>query len=518
MAFNTEAAQIKCIAQSGYTDPIAGTGAWAYNETRLVSEEQGSILASIYDKFSRVSDSPAVMGIADTASGAKRIFLGSNELRKVGAKKNFGTSLCDWQSATGSLALTSAGAGSSAALDSSVTLFGKPTLKCTFSSAASDTYIATFTPTNPVRLRDIKTIQVPVLFTSNSQHASSPNGGIGAGGSPFQIWIGTSNSKSIRLQGYFTNLQPGAWTTLSFGRQSPSIITNTISELDTAGVTVTSIKIVQATNNSAAINYPVWVGEIRADTSVDRGRVSIVMDGEYSSQYSILFPLMQKYGLLSSLAITTADIGGSGRMTAAQIDEMYKAGHEVINHTYDSTKTNGYVDSTQWVAASDITEDIRAQWAYMKSQGWTRGIGYGVWGYNYGFNGTVLQSRQQLVASALKAAGVQAMRKSVPYNSGTLGSELVPLCNVPVDPLVVCGAAQITNTTTPAEINNIIDQAEATGQWAIITVHRAVMSAPSSLEMLASDFDSWMSYLSSRVSSGGVAVSPFGETYDEIFK
>lgn len=80
MAFNTEGAQIKCIATGGYTDPVAGTGYWSYNETRVVSEEQGSILSSIYDKFSRVSDSPAVMGIFDSYGGVSLI-LGSKNLR-----------------------------------------------------------------------------------------------------------------------------------------------------------------------------------------------------------------------------------------------------------------------------------------------------------------------------------------------------------------------------------------------------------------------------------------------------
>ena len=435
--------------------------------------------------------------------------------------KNFGASVCDWQTSTGALTL-SAGTGATAALDTSVQLFGKPTLKCTFSSAASDTFIATFTPTSPVRLRDIKTLQIPILFTNNQ----TANGGIGANATPLQVWLGTSNGKSIRAQCRFEYLQSGAWTTLSFSRATAYITNNTLSELDAAGVTITTIKIVQATNATAANSNPVWIGEIRADTALDKGRVSIVMDGEYQSQYDTLFPLMKANNLRSSLAIVTSQIGVTGAlpcMSVAQINEMYKAGHEVINHTYEAapgtgaTKTGGYGNATQWPAASDIAEDIRAQWAFMKSQGWTRGVGYGVWGYTYGFDPALSVARQAIVSAGLKNAGVQAMRKSTGYAGETTGGVIPPLCNVPVDPLVIGGAIQISSTNTAADVKAVIDQAEATGQWCIITVHRA-SETPSGLEMTPANFADWMTYLKQRVDAGGVICAPFGETYNELFK
>lgn len=438
--------------------------------------------------------------------------------------KNFGASVCDWQSSTGALTLTSAGAGSSAALDTSVTLFGKPTLKCTFSSAASDVYTAIFTPTSPIRLRDVKTIQVPIKFTNNQ----TANGGIGASATPFQVWLNTSDSKVIKLQCRFEYLQSGEWTTLSFGRATAYVNgTGTLASLDAAGVTITSVKIVQATNATAANSNPVWVGEIRADVALDKGRVSIVMDGEYQSQYEILLPIMAANNLRSSLAIVTSQIGTSGAlpcMTVAQINEMYQAGHEVINHTYEAapgtgaTKTGGYGNASQWPAASDIAEDIRAQWAFLKSQGWTRGIGYGVWGYTYGFDPANSVARQAIVSAGLKAAGVQAMRKSTGYAGETVAGVLPPLCNVPLDPFVIGGAIQITSTTTAADVKAVIDQAEATGQWAIITVHRAVASSPGSLEMTTANFTDWMAYLRSRVDAGGVVCAPFGEVHNDLFR
>ncbi|MES2218372.1 MAG: hypothetical protein V4501_08165 [Pseudomonadota bacterium] len=426
--------------------------------------------------------------------------------------KAAGASICDWQK-NGTLTL-SAGTAATAALDTSVLLFGKPTLKCVFSSAASDTYIATFTLTNPARLKDIKNIQIPILFTNNA----SGNGNIGSSSAPFQIWLGTSNSKSIRIQCDFSNLQPGVWTTLAFSRNAVSVITNAISELDASGVTVTTVKIVQATNNTAANSYPVWVGEIIADAKINKGYVTLVMDGEYSSQYTDLFPLLTTYGLKSSLAITTADIGGVGRMTLAQIQEMKNAGHEPISHTYDSSKSGGYGNATDWPTAADITDDLRSQWAYFDTQGWDDGIGYGVWGFSYGFVSSNTLARQNLVASALRAGGMQAMRKSVPYNGEATAGCLIPLHKMPVDPFVLSGAIQITSTHSFADVITCIDQAEATGSWAIITAHRSVTSSPGSLEMTKANFETWMSYANGRVNQGTLVVDTFSKVFNKFFK
>lgn len=438
-------------------------------------------------------------------------------------QKNAGASVCDWQANTGSLAL-SAGAGATAALDSTVQLYGKPTLKCVFSTAASDTFIATFTPTNPVRLRDVKSLQIPILFTSNQ----TANGDIGSNATPFQVWLGTSDGKSIRPQCRFEFIQSGVWNTLSFTRATTAILgTGNLASLDAAGVTITSIKIVQATDNTAANANPVWVGEIRADAALDKGRVCIVMDGEYQSQYTKLFPLLTQNNLRASMAIVTTQIGTAGAvpcMSIGQINEMYLSGHECIHHTYEAaagtgaaTKTGGYANAAQWPASSDIAEDIRSQWAFFKAQGWTRGIGYGVWGYTHAFDPANSVARQALCVAGFKSAGMQAIRKSVGYVGEINGGVVQAACGAPVDTLSVVGVIQITSTNTPQDVMTAIDNAEATGQLCIITVHRAVDSAPGSLEMLTSDHAIWMAYLATRMNAGGVVVAPFGETMSRLY-
>jgi len=436
---------------------------------------------------------------------------------KQAERQYAGATLCDWQASGGALTTTgSTGTGFAFALDTTVTLFGKPTAKCTFpSDASAQTFIGIWTPTNPIRLRDVKVIHIPILFTSNYNA-----GGVG---NPLQVWLQTSSGKSIRIGLTFANSttnpalgSAGVWHTYSIARGAACISgTGTMTDLDTASETITSVRIVQATTGATANTNPVWVGEIRADCKRTPGRVTICMDGEYSSQYSIIHPLLAGAGLRASLAITNSDIGTTGRMTAAQISEMYAYGHECIHHTYDASKANGYVNSADWPTALTISEDVRAQWAYFAAQGWTRGIGFGVWGFTQAFESGQTQARQQLVRDGLRNGGLVAVRRSVPYNEAN--KHLQCTTRMPVDPLVVAGCLQISADSTDANFIAAVDAAESTGQWAIITLHRAVVSAPGALEILSSALASGVSHLASRVAAGGVVCQPFGEVYSDIY-
>jgi hypothetical protein len=418
---------------------------------------------------------------------------------------------CDWQSATGTLSMVSVDPGDDIALDATVTLDGFAVPKCTFSNAASGTYIAKFVFTNPVSLASYATMQVPIKNTCNETAS-----GVGLSTATFGVWLYPSGGGTIRLQCDFANVPPGAWHVFTFGRESPAGLVQfagttaaTWDILDTQ--TISEVRFVQGTI-AASVNYPVWVGPLRVDARA-LAHVSICMDGEYSSQYEILRPLLDRYGFKASLAITNSDIGGAGRMNAAQIDEMYAEGHECIHHVYDATKSNGYANATDWPSAAVISADIRAQWAYFRAKGWTRGIGKIVNSYTNPFDKTVAQARQKLVYEAMRAAGVECSRASTGLYTAQMS-----LGYGGVRPFHLRGAVQISNTHTAADIIATITQAETNGEWAIVTAHRAVAASPGSLEMTTANFATWLDYLGERVQRGAIACAPLGEVYDRHWK
>lgn len=421
-----------------------------------------------------------------------------------------GGTFCNWQAATGSLAMVSTDAGDDIALDTAVTLDGLPTAKCTWSNAASGTFLADFTFTNAISLAGFKTLQVPVKITCNETAS-----GVGLNTAPFQIWLYLSGGGTARMQCDFANVPPGVWHTFSFSRESASGLVvfgggATWASLDTE--TITKVRVVQATI-AASVSYPVWIGGLRCDARA-RGCVSIVMDGCYISQYTILKPLLDAYNLKTSLAIVNSFIGSSASyMTAAQIDEMYDAGHECIHHTYDGTKQNGYVNATDWPSTAVIAADIKAGFSYFITQGWTRGLGKIVNAFANPFAKGTAQARQNLILDAMRAAGVQCSRASA-----ALYTTQMSLGYKGVAPFHVQGSIQITSTDTAAAIQTIIDQAETNGEWAVITVHRAVASGPGALEMTTADFTTWLAYLATRRAAGNLDVLPFGEAFDRYLK
>lgn len=418
-----------------------------------------------------------------------------------------GNPVCDWLN-NGALSLVSANGGSEAVeYDSALGM-----VKCT--QGASGTYIAQFIFTNPVYLAQMQSLQIPVRFEDNSAGAFTGSS------NSLQIWIwddatGTRQWRTgatLRaldageLRGNATHvisMAPGTatqgWT---FGGTSTP--TNT-SEMDS--YTINRIRIVFVNTVSGA---KCWLGPITANAR-SASCVSIVMDGQYSSQHNYILPMLEAQGLRCSMALQHNQIGQSGRMTDAKLDRAYLAGHEFIHHTYDATKTNGYNNATDWPTQDSIVADLNAGAAYLATKGWTRGAGYAVHGgalNNYA--SSVSLARQNIVTAAFQAAGIKAVRRGA-----VAAGHLQRLQNVArpqyVDPYTLTGAVQITSTTTAADLTDIFTRVKTRGEWAIITVHRSVLSAPGSLEMLNSDFATWIGSLGTDVRRGEIEVRPFGE-------
>lgn len=427
---------------------------------------------------------------------------GSSLINLADANISNGSLLCDWVS-NGTLSLQSAnGGGEAASVDSTVLCNGSPSLKCTLSSG---TFTARFALSVPVPMIKMRTLQIPIRFDANVDFVDGTN--------PIQVWLYDATfAKTWRAQCQISTLKSGEWNVISIraGTTTEGWIfgggTTNTSELDAE--TVARVHVVVAVPATAA-GKNIWLGPVRWNQR-RQGMVSIVMDGEYDSQGKYILPILNGYGLRSSLALVHQNVGQAGFLTYPQLDDAYhNYGHEIIHHTYSNAKTNGYANSTDWPTQSDIQSDIQAGQDNLRTHGYTRGLGYAVHGYGYPFDRTVAQARQDVVSAAYSAAGIKGIRKSVPvYNrlQNTAIPSLIPR-------QLIQGAAQITSTTTAADITGLIDKAEANGEWAIITVHKAVLDSatPASLEMKIGDFETWISYLAAKVRAGGVIAPTFGE-------
>lgn len=65
------------------------------------------------------------------------------------------------------------------------------------------------------------------------------------------------------------------------------------------------------------------------------GFVVLQFDDGTSGHYTHAFRILEKYGLKGSFGVVTGVFGKPGRLTAEQVVEMHRAGHEIHDHTLD---------------------------------------------------------------------------------------------------------------------------------------------------------------------------------------
>lgn len=423
---------------------------------------------------------------------------------------SLGTLFTDWTNGTPSL-ISANGGGEAIAVDATKVINGSSCLKLTMGNTG--TYVADFVFTAPLNIAQIKSLQFSLFPTSNQSAFSGANS--------LQVWLftdaagttqqfridsaGLALSANYQRSNVFTSVSvppgglPQGWAFAG----TPLPVSTT--EMD--ALTIYKLRIVLAVPASVA-GQILWVGPIYR-SGRRKAMVSIVMDGNYDSQAKFLLPMCESQGIRTSLALVFSGIGLANRLTVADLNRAYTFGHEMIHHTFDgNVKVNGYRSASDWPLLADVQNDIQAGYNYLTTKGWLRGIGYAVHGMTHPFENSVAAARQTLVAQAFTNTNTKAVRAGL----GRGASQLQPICNpAAIDPFAICGAKQVTNTDNAASLTQIVTNAKAQGEWAIFTLHRSVITAPGGLEILNSDFDTFIQALGADMRAGNVIVLPFSE-------
>jgi len=77
------------------------------------------------------------------------------------------------------------------------------------------------------------------------------------------------------------------------------------------------------------------------------GAVAIQFDDAYASVYSTVFPLMQARGLKGTAYVPQSAVGTAGKMTEANLLEMYAAGWDIANHLVDEVDLTTLTETQQ---------------------------------------------------------------------------------------------------------------------------------------------------------------------------
>jgi hypothetical protein len=376
--------------------------------------------------------------------------------------------ICDWQPNAGTLSVSNG----TFALDNSVLINSKPTVKATLS--ATSPFTGTYTFVNPVSIANFRSLSLMVRNTTTNIADT------GMGTTTLLVALTLASAKVINLKCVAIDLTPGVFNLYSWNANEAAngnyfTYTGGAASSDITGGTtlltdfVTSISIT-TTNGAGAASYPLWFGPLVVDAAndLDVGVVSWIFDKNMASQGAIGSILDQENTKACFALIPTSVGSSSSNLSTAQVADLYNSGHDLIHHTYSNTKVGGYVNSTDWPTGASITNDILNTWSYLKTNGWTRGIGFGVVGFNSAFTSTTATLRAQLVRDAVTASGMKAWRSG----NADVGRQMLMGNSKPTNELkTIYSQLSTGNTTTLANLTTAIDLCATNKSHLIISCH-----------------------------------------------
>jgi hypothetical protein len=97
-------------------------------------------------------------------------------------------------------------------------------------------------------------------------------------------------------------------------------------------------------------------------------KTCLIFDDARDTVHSVAFPLMQNRGLVGVLPIISSFVGTPGYMTIAQIEELFRAGWDIVNHTRSHLPAATMAGFTQAQCLAEIVECDQ----FIQANGWNR--------------------------------------------------------------------------------------------------------------------------------------------------
>lgn len=79
----------------------------------------------------------------------------------------------------------------------------------------------------------------------------------------------------------------------------------------------------------------------------DKGKVVIVMDDGWETQFTQGYKILRQYGFKACIAVIPSAVDTFGYMSYSQLAELYMNGWDMLNHTYDHVVLSGQAEENQ---------------------------------------------------------------------------------------------------------------------------------------------------------------------------
>lgn len=216
--------------------------------------------------------------------------------------------------------------------------------------------------------------------------------------------------------------------------------------------------------------------------------ISITDDDGYASFYNNGLPILQKYGLNSTDYIISGYLDNTaGYMTSAQVKSLYAAGQEIGSHTVN------HLDMST-LTATQLNNELKNSQTFLQN---LLGVPIKDFAAPYGVTNTqtVTNAKQYYQSYRTVESGYNAKNNFNPMN---------------------LQVQNLTSTTTLAQVQGWINEAEATNTWLVLVYHQVDSNpAAGDYNTYPPDFDAQMAAIKASESQG-VAVETVSQALTEV--
>ena len=386
------------------------------------------------------------------------------------------------------------------------------------------------------------------------------------------VWFSSDTTyTSFANYSYSANLQAGqihlSRGTIRFTKAGLTVGAGSINWAAVKHVEIRFVRTTNLTNAPVALYlYGLW------STVSTRPKVLVQFDDGYASVYTDAFPRMAAAGMRGTLYVraSLANLGGP-TLTMPQLQALYAAGWDLGNHSWShqaetklissytrsaTTATMVFVNDHGYTAgvsqitiagcdqdeyngtftvattpdsktitftvagvepdttargyyyiaadAGMVRSEIRRARDWLLANGWTRAADHVAYPGGARDRASIAILRDEF--------GVKTGRTVGPNNGGTYESDTTNGLRSPYD----LPSYELKNTTTAAATLAEVDSAISTGSSLIMFGHDLVASSPSSIQVLASEFQGIIDGLKSRRDAGQLDVVTISEWFDRL--
>ena len=240
------------------------------------------------------------------------------------------------------------------------------------------------------------------------------------------------------------------------------------------------IRITPETGQQAVVTvFGMWI-----NGASNRPRITISADDGWSTQYTDMLPILEKYSLRCSFGIIGDLVGTAGYMTLTQLKDLVARGHECVVHG----PIGGSGSLQNYSTYADVLRDVSFHRDYLVNSGLAKNGSEKIYVYPQGK--FALSRGDQTIMQALNDAGFVGGRiadeTASAMPAGHLFKRQAMLCNIV--------GHNYAGGSEAANISNIIDRAQkaaAAGKNSVLMFHKFSSGTPGdSTTIQNSNFDS----------------------------